>query len=115
MKRLLILLCVAGLLAALPMSHLALAGKPEEKPAKVVICHLNGANPTVNDGTHPGTWYFGRRIEVAESAVEAHLAHGDAVFGGDYPRDLTKAKRAAIEAVYGVSLPNANCYFFVYD
>ena len=113
MKRLLILLCVAGLLAALPMSHLALAGKPEEKPAKVVICHLNGANPTVNDGTHPGTWYFGRRIEVAESAVEAHLKHGDMVYGGDYPKDLTEEKRVAIEELFEVSLPNPTCYFYL--
>jgi len=115
MKRSIILLCVAGLLAALPMSHLALAGKPEEMPAKVAICHVNSANDTVRDGTNPGTWYFGRMIEVAESAVEAHLAHGDAIFGGQYPKELTEEKRALIEVVYGVSLPNANCYFFVYD
>ena len=113
MKRLILLVCVAGLLAALPISHLAVACNPPAR--KVLVCHVNSANDTVRDGRNPGTWYFGRAIEVAASAVEAHLAHGDAVFGGDYPRDLTKAKRAAIEAVYGVSLPNANCYFFVYD
>ena len=106
MKRLLILLCVAGLLAALPMSHLALAGKPEEKPAKVTICHVNSANDMVN-----GHWWLvgGRVIEVAESAVPAHLAHGDSL---DY-EIMDEEFRDYIES-FGYSLPNANCWFVIY-
>lgn len=106
MKRLLILLCVAGLLAALPMSHLALADKPEEKPAKVLICHLNGANPMVD-----GNWWlvFGRVIEVAESAVPAHLAHGDSL---DF-FEVDEEFRAYVES-FGYHLPNANCAWSVY-
>ena len=111
MKRLLIMLCIVAFLAALPLSHIAMAAPK----GKVLICHLNAANDTVRDGFNPGTWYLGRMIEVAESAVEAHLAHGDMVFGGQYPKVLSEEDRALIEEVYGVSVPNANCYFYVPD
>jgi hypothetical protein len=70
MKRLLILLCVVLFLAALPMSHLAFAGKPEEKPAKVLVCHITGLNEA-------GTRLVGHVIDISENALPAHCAHGD--------------------------------------
>ena len=105
MKRLLILLCVAGFLAALPLSHVAVAKKP--KPVKVEICHVNSANDIVPFG--PFVIAFGRVIEVSEKAVPAHEAHGDStVFF-----DLSEEERQEIEEISGVSLSNANCGFWV--
>lgn len=102
MKRLLIMLCVVAFLAALPLSHIALAAPAE----KVLICHVNSANDLVN-----GHWWLvgGRVIEVAESAVPAHLAHGDSL---DY-EIMDEEFRDYIESL-GYSLPNANCWFLIY-
>jgi len=100
MKRLLILLCVAGLLAAIPLSHVAAAKKPE----KVAICHINSANDVVvlDDGT---VITYGRVIEVSEKAIEAHEAHGDSTEFST----ISKKEREADEEEYGVRLTNANC------
>ena len=105
MKRLLFVLCVAGFLAALPLSHVATAAKPE---TKVAICHVNSANDVLDlDGL---VVTFGRVIEVSENAVAAHVAqHGDS----ESYLPLDEETRDWYEAEYGISLPNANCYFGV--
>jgi hypothetical protein len=85
MRRIFGFMCLAAILVALPLTH-SLAGKSE----KVTICHLDSAN---SPGVHQFSWnwlgpfyprakytmYYGRVIEVAEDAVDAHLAHGDRV------------------------------------
>jgi hypothetical protein len=75
MQRLLILLCVVLFLAALPMSHLAFAGKPEEKPAKVKVCHVTGQTPY--EDARGNLRQPGHVIEVSENAFCAHIRHGD--------------------------------------
>jgi len=99
MKRLIAVLFVVAFIVALPLSHTFAA-----KPKKVEICHVNSAN---DDG--PKGIAFGRVIEVAESAVPAHLDHGDST----YFFDLSEAARNKFEHHYGISLPNADCYFHV--
>ena len=71
MKRLIIVVCVVGLLAALPMSHLAAAGKGPA--AKVWICHITGVGE--KGGGTP--IFVGHYISVSENAEAAHCAHGD--------------------------------------
>jgi hypothetical protein len=61
MKRFFAVLAVTAFVVGVPLSHLAVAVPPEDK---VDICHI----PDSLDG---------HVISVAESAVEAHLAHGD--------------------------------------
>ncbi len=75
MKRLLILLCVVGLLAAIPLSHMAMAAPA----AKVKICHITGTG--FNSGGKPV--FVGHVVEVSASAVPAHCAHGDHNVGED--------------------------------
>ena len=101
MKRVFVFALLAGLVLAIPMSHVFAA-----KEAKVEICHVNSANSAgsythvgssmtdytdlnPNDGTdynqydysneydYTVTYNLGRVIEVAASAVDAHVAHGD--------------------------------------
>ena len=101
MKRVFVFALLAGLVLAIPMSHVFAA-----KEAKVEICHVNSANSAgsytyhyhnsrdytdlnPNDGIdynrydyfygyeYTYTYHLGRVIEVAESAVDAHVAHGD--------------------------------------
>jgi len=101
MKRLLIMLCVVAFLAALPLSHIALAA-----PAvKVPICHVNSANDALDLGGL--VVVFGKVIEVAEPAVPAHEAHGDNTAFFALDEDL----RDILEVAFGISLPNADCYF----
>ena len=111
MKRLLILLCVAGLLATIPLSHVAVAAKKKakKKVPNVSICHLNSANDVVVLGTL--VIAYGRVIEVSENAVAAHEAHGDMASPGFF--DMSEEARDLIEENFGVSLPNANCGFVV--
>ena len=105
MKRLLILLCVAGFLAALPLSHVAVA----KKPVKVEICHVNSANDIVDLGG-PVVIAFGKVIEVSPNAVPAHEAHGDST-KFFY---LSEEEREELEEISGVNLSNADCGFFVF-
>ena len=107
MKRLIVILCVVGFAAALPMSHSALAAK-KAPAAKVRICHVNSANDVVVfNETYSAM--LGRVTEVSENAVNAHLAHGDSeVF---FP--LSEEVRTWIEEVYEISVPNADCYFTI--
>jgi hypothetical protein len=106
LKRLLILFCVAGMLAAIPLSHVATAAKPE---TKVAICHVNSANDILDLGSI--VIVFGKVIEVSENAVETHVTqHGDST---DF-FIFDKEDREYWEEYYGISLPNANCGFQVY-
>ena len=78
MKRLLILLCIAGLLAAIPLSHSALAKPTGEKvkPVKVKVCHITELvlGEEFPDGIDR---LMGHVIDVSENAVPAHIDHGD--------------------------------------
>lgn len=109
MKRLLILLCVAGLLATIPLSHVAVAAKKKakKKVPNVSICHLNSANDVLDLGSV--VIAFGRVIEVSENAVAAHEAQGDSI---DF-FTCTKEDCEYWEEYYGISLPNADCLFVV--
>lgn len=80
------------------------AAKPE---TKVAICHVNGANDVVE--TDGAKIFFGRRIEVAESAVAAHYAAGD----GPVQFVLTEQLKATLEEQFGIKIRNADCGFFV--
>ena len=113
MKRLIVVLCVAGLLAALPMSHLAFAGKTEGKPVKVDICHVTDS-VVVNDAGV--SLVVGHVINVSENAVDAHVAHGDilAINGlddgpGGWFGDMTWAE---IAEVWELNMAGANCAGF---
>ena len=106
MKRSLILLCAAALLATIPLARVAVAAKPV-KEAKVPICHVNSASGVfVFRGGYVAV--LGRVIEVPASAVAAHEAHGDST-SFFY---MTKADRGLFE-MFGVSFPNANAWFIV--
>jgi hypothetical protein len=104
MKRMLFVVCVAALLAALPASHFALANGPAPK---VSICHVNSANGVGVDESDAPV-FFGRVIEVSENALATHLAqHGDST---EYTT-FDKADYGYYEDLYQVQLKNANCFF----
>ncbi len=80
MKRIVGFLLVAGFLAVLPLSHLATADKPEDKPpAKVMLCHIDQViEDYVDEDTgETGELRKGKVIEVSVKAEPAHLGHGD--------------------------------------
>ena len=106
MKRVLVMLCVVGMMAAIPLCDVATAAKKAKEP-KVEICHVNSANDVIDLGYL--TLVFGRVIEVPASAVEAHLAHGDS----DWFFPLSPELREDFEDDYGVYLRNANAFFVV--
>lgn len=75
---------------------------------KVQLCHLNSANDVIEFGTVIVS--FGNSIEVSENAVAAHEEnHGDST--NFIPLD--EQTRDLFEQVFGITLPNADCYFFV--
>jgi hypothetical protein len=76
MKRLIVVLCVAAFIIALPMSHSAMA-KRDLIIKKVLICH---ATDSFDILANEWTQIVGHVIEVSENAVDAHLAHGDALY-----------------------------------
>lgn len=107
MKRLLVLLCIAAFLTALPLSHIVMAA-PE---AKVKICHVNSANDVI-DLKFLGKFIFGKEIEVAPASVPSHLAHGDSAeyFPVDQKfRDFLEKAAAFLGIEF--TLPNADCVF----
>ncbi|MCK6459212.1 MAG: hypothetical protein L6Q95_04875 [Planctomycetes bacterium] len=87
MKRFVVLAAVAVLVIGLPLAHDAVAAKN----VKVTICHLNSSNtPAVYSYSYWESWYgyeysvayeqtyyLGNMIEVDESAIAAHVGHGD--------------------------------------
>jgi len=104
MKRLLVMLGVVVFLAALPLSHLAMAVPSCQE--KVYICHVNSANDSLRIGCT--TFTFGIVIEVDESAVPAHLEeHGDSLCFETFDEET----RDFIEDFFGIRLPNADCVF----
>ena len=90
MRRFLMLAAIAAFVIALPLAHNALA-TPE---GKVMLCHVNSSNTPATYVYDSYEWYygteysyhyeytywFGNVIEVAASAVDAHLAHGDSTY-----------------------------------
>jgi hypothetical protein len=75
----------------------------------VEICHVLH----VVDLPDGASMAFGALMEVPESEVAAHLAHGDRMgdsidllYLDDY--DL----RAFFEQIYGIDLSNAHCYWY---
>lgn len=112
MKRLIVVLCVAGLLAALPMSHLAFAGKPEGKPVKVDICHVTDSVVVNAAGV---SLVVGHVINVSENAVDAHVAHGDILAINDIdsagPFNPLQSWRD-IAVIWNLNTAGANCAGF---
>ena len=99
----------------LPLAVIFLSPVPNETFAgasKVEICHVNAANDQTYLQFGSIRFWFtqGRVISVAESAVDSHLAHGDAESGlfGTYPPET----RDFFEETQGIRLPNGNCFFF---
>jgi len=74
MKRPILLLAAAAFLAAIPLSHLAMAqrdrNRERERPGKVKVCHIE-------ELSEDGTTLLGTVIEVSERALAAHCRHGD--------------------------------------
>ncbi|MHC4973342.1 MAG: hypothetical protein ACYTG3_13520 [Planctomycetota bacterium] len=115
MARFIVFAAVAALVIAFPVTHEALAGND----TKVKICHVNSANkPGVYDRTYEyansngyystyqliRTHHLGKVIEVDDSAVAAHLAHGDSTWwyelDGDYvPSWATSAYLTTLEDI----------------
>lgn len=111
MKRLLILLCVVGILAVFPLSHSAFAGKG---PApKVSICHVTGS---VDIEANQWTLVVGHVITVSENAVDAHVAHGDTLQINDIdgPSIFNLTWRQVAENL-GLSTAGADCAGFILD
>ena len=89
MRRLFAALTLVGFLAALPLTHLALGApkgpkKGPKTPQKVLVCHIDDVDYTVDaNGNITVTDFTAHVISVASKAVNAHLAHGDAVVPPD--------------------------------
>lgn len=111
MKRLLVVLSVVGLLAALSFSHVAFAGKG---PApKVDICHATDSFDVPQNGF---TLIVGHVINVSENAKAAHLAHGDSLVINDIdgPSIFGLTWREVAEN-NGLNTDGANCAAFILD
>ena len=142
MKRVFVFALLAGLILAIPLSHVFAA-----KEAKVEICHVNSANSAgsltyvgsymadytdlnPNDGydydqldysieyDYTYTYHLGRVIEVAASAVDAHVAHGDSAswneldeFWADY---ITSMDDLDDSYSYDYSYTSAGYYSYEY-
>lgn len=87
MKRLTVLLCLVGIILALPLSHSAMAAKKKGgPPAKVEICHVTDSAVWPHQTPPQYMAVVGHIISVSENAVEAHLAHGDFLLDLEKPR-----------------------------
>jgi hypothetical protein len=106
MKRSLIVLCAAALLATVPLGRVAVAAKVD----KVTVCH----NVTYGLDFGTGIEVFGRLMEVPASAVAAHEAHGDRIVSSsDIIIPLTPELRDLFEFLYEINLRNANVLVLV--
>ena len=104
-----------GLIALVALFGVAMQGlvSPAMAGAKVDICHVNSANDVLPIGT-PMTDFiaFGRVISVNGNAVAAHLVnHGDSLASASFPLDTVL--RDLFETFFGLTLPNADCFFGV--
>ena len=100
-----------GLIALVALFGVAMQGlvSPAMAAPKVDICHVNSANDVFDFGVPLGILAFGRVKSVNENALPAHENHGDSLGFGE----LTPDDRDITEAILGITLPNANCFFFV--
>ncbi len=106
MKRLIVVLCVVGFLAALPLSHVAAKG-----PApKVDICHVTDSAVVNAAGV---SVVVGHVITVSENSKDAHVAHGDILVINDIdsPSGLGPTWRF-IADLFEVNTAGANCAGF---
>ncbi|MHC4500605.1 MAG: hypothetical protein ACYS21_16020 [Planctomycetota bacterium] len=112
MKRLLIVLCVVGFLATLSLSHSVLAKPPEDKPAKVLVCHVTDS---VVVNAADVSLVVGHVINVSENAVDAHVAHGDILAINDIdsagPFSPLQSWRD-IAVIWNLNTAGANCAGF---
>ena len=146
MTRFFVFAAVVALVIALPVTHEAFAGGNN---TKVSICHVNNSNsPAVQVYTyHYGyynyyeygyvrtlTYHLGRFIEVDESAVAAHVDHGDSTgyalseytadyltswedndYGNSYGTPYVSSYWYYYSAVHtNAVIKNANCYWYTY-
>lgn len=137
MKRSLIVLCAAALLATLPLASVAEAAKPAKvtkharhnkhdkrtkhnkcakhaKPAEQVMVEIWHVTRVINVGYGLGVG-VGRVIKVSENVVPAHEAHGDRIFNSDdndffYWDELWQE---FFEVVYGVNINLADGQPFI--
>ena len=85
MKKLSLILCLALVVVLLATAVAAAGGEgKKEKKAKVTVCHRTGAKPVENGGfneenagSNGSDRVLGHVITISESALPAHLAHGD--------------------------------------
>ncbi len=127
MRILILGLLVVGLVGFVS-THTTFAGNE----AKVDICHVNSSNSpgvyaydyertykyTYDNGTvydygytsgYSNTYHLGRVISVAESAVEAHVAHGDSTTFND----LTESTEDYITSLEDLNYNYS--YYYSYD
>ena len=115
MKRLIVVLCVVSLLAALSFSHEAMAKKGgiPATPAKVEICHVTDSAVANNAGV---LLVVGHVITVSENAVPAHIAHGDILAINDIdsagPFNPNQTWRD-IADIFDLDTAGANCAGFL--
>lgn len=87
MKRLLIVLAAAGLLASFGLTHLMVAAPPEGK--KILVCHIDeiGVNEVVDEVTGEVSYVpyveSAHVISVSSNAEGGHTGHGDVVVSAD--------------------------------
>ena len=100
------LICLIAVLAVCTAAPRQLTAATDGAPAlKTQVCHVSGQ---ANDELPELSVRFGRVIEVNDNAVETHVDHGDStVFF-----TMDEAQRAMVEEVWGISLPNADCYIY---
>jgi len=118
MKRMLILLCLVGLIVAVPLSHSAFAAKKKKAKkkdpnVKVSICH---ATDSFDVPTNGWTQIVGHVITVSENAVDAHLAHGDStVINSLDDSCIFGLTWGQVAENNGLDMAGVNCSAFVPD
>jgi len=95
MKRLLIVLALAALLASLGLSHVT--ASPKVKADKILVCHIGEVGFETDPATGEETAVVASAhvIEVSTNAESAHTGHGDVVItDGSYAKgdDCTDAE-----------------------
>ena len=96
-------------LAVLALLAIPVGTSADEPPTKVAVCHVNGANGSVDLGGI--VLSLGRVISVSGNAVSAHERHGDN--DSFFPLSTPTARDDFVE-MFGVRLVNANCFTFAF-